>query len=92
MGVIIQDAMILCPLACEAEAVADGLPPELGREIYEGCVRDDLEEWTQEYFLAWARDLDRRYLVDGKTQRDLTNLYGKISKIISAYGDRLTRD
>jgi hypothetical protein len=50
----LEDAIVRCKLACEAEAVSRGFPPEAGSEIYDGCVADDLTGWSVDDFWEWA--------------------------------------
>ena len=53
-----------CRLACGAEAVARGFPPEAGYDIYYGCYLDALQARSQEQFLYWTYRLDSKYGCD----------------------------
>lgn len=82
----IEEAIARCVVACRAEAVSFGYPPEAGEEIYQGCVSDDLEKWTDNRFLDWAMELESRY---GNEDKKLNNLYLKISEIMGQYAPLL---
>ncbi|BAY11020.1 hypothetical protein NIES2098_41970 [Calothrix sp. NIES-2098] len=90
-----QEKLKRCILACEAEAVSADYPPSLGREIIEGCIRVNLEGWTDEQLLDWVDLIQNRYIpkISGehpvthraKVQR-LWDLYKAASKIVEFYG------
>ncbi|MGK7949124.1 MAG: hypothetical protein AB4368_10050 [Xenococcaceae cyanobacterium] len=53
-----------CRLACGAEAVARGFPPEAGYDMYYGCCADALQARSESQFLYWTYRLDSKYGCD----------------------------
>lgn len=77
----LEEVITRCKLACEAEAVASGFPASAGSEIYDGCVADDLEGWTDDQYLQWVKTIVDKY---GKSE-DLRRLYLKVCNIMADY-------
>lgn len=73
-----------CRLMCGAEAELANLPYELGIEIHDGIVRDDVERWSEEQYLNWCKELDHKWAQYEQSQ--LTELYLSISKLMGDYG------
>jgi len=71
--------------ACEAEAVAHGLPPEAGADIYDACVADDLDGWDEQTFLNWTQWLERKYPQPAGS-RLLNEAYLAICNVMGSYG------
>lgn len=53
--------LVRCRLACEAEAVAHGFPPETGKEIFYGFFREKIANWDDDKFLKWIFTLEEKY-------------------------------
>ena len=70
-----------CRLMYGAEAE---LPYELGIEIHDGIVRDDVERQSKEQYLNWCKVLDVKWAQYEQSQ--LTELYLSISKLMGDYG------
>jgi hypothetical protein len=85
----IEQAIVSCGLRCEAEAVAMGFPAEMGRDIYCGCVDDDLNNWTKEEYLAWSHSIDAKYSCQWS---DWKPLYKKVNDIMGEFGKMLGED
>lgn len=86
----IDEFVIRTRIACEAEAAAMGLPPQAGADIYDGCVSDDLNGWTEEQFLDWAFELEQKY-PQPEGSRLLNQAYLAICKVMGSYGEELLR-
>ncbi len=75
-----------CRLACGAEAVARGFPPEAGYEMYYGCYADALQTRSQEQFLYWTYRLDSKYGCDSTVAiNPLMELYEACCQILKNY-------
>ena len=75
-----------CRLACGAEAVARGFPPEAGYDMYYGCCADALQARSQEQFLYWTYRLDSKYDCDSNVAiNPLMELYQACCPIIQSY-------
>lgn len=81
----LQDVMERCALACEQESVAQGFSPQLGRDIYNGCLADDLDNWSDEHFTIWIKRMEAKYLPVGIDKDTFMGLYGKCSEIMASY-------
>ncbi len=81
-----------CRLACGAEAVARGFPPEAGYDIYYGCYLDALQARSQEQFLYWTYRLDSKYGCDSTVAiNPLMELYKACCQIMKNYLDLLKK-
>lgn len=82
-----------CKLACEAESVSLGFPPSAGIDTYEACVKDDLEGWTEEQFIAWVEEMRVKYEAEPGSDRDLklSLLYLNCSSLMGEYAKHLQR-
>jgi hypothetical protein len=78
----IQEAIVRVRLRSESEAVALDLPPEMGVEVYDGIVADDVNGWSEDVFVGWCADIEAKYGVEWGEWREL---YGSISKIMGEY-------
>ena len=88
MNTLTNVARILakCRLACGAEAVARGFPPEAGYDIYYGCYADALQARSEEEFLDWTYRLDEKYGCDSSVAfNPLMELYHACSEIMQRY-------
>jgi len=75
-----------CRLACGAEAVARGFPPEAGYDIYEGCCADALQARSEEQFLYWSYRMDQKYGCDSTVAiNPLMELYQACCQIMRNY-------
>lgn len=69
--------------ACEAEAVAQGLPADLGKDIYLGVLDDISQGWSKKEFNEWGKGLDKKY---GFTSNSpLPSFYVKCCEIMGEY-------
>lgn len=74
-----------CRLACGAEAVAMGFSVQAGYDIHEGCIKDDLEKWSEDEFLDWAMELQVLYGKVSRTGYQLIALYNRCNEIMGQY-------
>ena len=82
----LQEAIFRVRLRSEAEAVLLNLPPEMGLEVYDGMVADDLEEWSEDTFIDWCDYIQAKYETKGCLAREL---YRAISKVMGEYAKLL---
>jgi hypothetical protein len=87
----IEQVIEQCKQDCGDKAVAMGFSANAGYDIYEGCVNDDLQKWTEDRFYDWVLEIQMLY---GKTSRAgeaLIDLYNACNEIMGQYGNQLTK-
>ena len=84
----VQEVIDRCALACGAEAESKGFPQQAGYDIYQGCIADDLDGWTEGVFLLWIRQIEQRYSQFGDTKK-LQDLYLAVCQIMGNYAPLL---
>ena len=82
------EIILHCLLACEQEAIARDFTKELGHDIYNGCIQDDLEEWDEDRFIAWTDSLLASHQAKHREQ-EVIGLYDEINQIMGKYGKLL---
>lgn len=81
----VQEVLERCALACEQEAVAEDLPPQLGREIFNGCMESEWYGWKQEQHEAWVRQMEAAFKPQGVSADAFIDLYQKCSITMENY-------
>lgn len=86
MDSVLAEVLARCQVACEAESVSRGFTPELGREIYQGCIADDLEGWDDDQSFIWYEGMLGRHSIDPDV---FIPLYHAICEIMGSYAPML---
>lgn len=84
-----QDVLIRARLASEAEAVARGFPPGVGRHIFSGIVEAGYEEWDSDTFDTWF--YETKVLYRHQSNFELLGLYMACKQIMNEYIPLLRR-
>ena len=84
---LIPQLLVRCKEASGAEAVAWGLPNQLGKDIFDGTMADDLENWDKQQFMSWCKELDSKY-PDISTDT-ITKFYVRVSELMKEYYDSM---
>lgn len=79
---LIKSHMVRCRLACEAEAESMGFTGALGGAVYDGCLADDLQRWTEDQYMGWVIQTSANF-----GRGDWMPLYNRVSEIMGQYGD-----
>ena len=79
---LIKSHMVRCRLACEAEAESMGFTGALGGAVYDGCLADDLQGWSEDQYMGWVIETSAKFGRD-----DWMKLYNRVSEIMGQYGD-----
>ena len=81
----IQEVLERCALACEMEAIAENMPPLLGRDIFFTLFYSSSVTWTDEAVAQWIRGLETTYSFYNLTPELIKDLCNKCSEVMARY-------
>ena len=66
-------------IVVQIQFVEKGFPAALGADIFDGVTRDIEENWSEDRFMEWTRELEARY--NRYTPKDLVNAHHLVNRI-----------
>lgn len=86
---LIPQVVIRCREAAGAEAIAWGYPSQLGFDVFDGTVVDDLESWDETQFAKWCREIDSKYPMIPTDK--IMEFYVRVSELMGEYYNSMVK-